>query len=275
MNILVKYIIRRNNNDNENNNKNKILNNNKENEEMKNNIENVKGGRRMISKYEEYEILKEYNMIRTRKKDKLRIRFTSTKSEYETYKQFNFGNYDYNNLKDLQWIPTTYIEKEIEDEDGQIKIELRKVKLRKMNRSEIIYTNLYGEEWGQIINNIRIEKEFICQRCKLKFDNYNLHTHHIKPISQFIKEGKGIIENEYHLCYGIKTNKPWHTEDNLILLCQNCHAEEHPHMRKMNIEPMEESQNKFKINKDRFEQQGFNKIEKDEMKLQIRKMFQD
>ncbi len=96
---------------------------------------------------------------------------------------------------------------------------------RSLYKSEARYRLLYGPEWKEISRNARIAAKYKCARCNKKFSMIDLHVHHKKPISMFIREGVSWIEE--HECYGVKTRRPWHVEDNLIVLCEQCHLEEH------------------------------------------------
>ncbi len=96
---------------------------------------------------------------------------------------------------------------------------------RKLYKSEIKYKLLYGDEWRQISITARINNKYRCSKCGKKFDMIDLHVHHIKPISSYIREERAWTEE--HLCYGVKTRRPWHTEENLVVLCKQCHGEEH------------------------------------------------
>ena len=64
----------------------------------------------------------------------------------------------------------------------------------------------YPSNWEDIKNRILIRDNNQCGNCG---SNYNLHVHHIVPLS---KGG---------------TNK----ESNLRTLCENCHKKLHPHMK--------------------------------------------
>ena len=98
---------------------------------------------------------------------------------------------------------------------------------------------------------VRGDKGYKCEVCKLEYRS--LHMHHIKPIFVFVRERLGSItqtqyenlpevvktslsidlfDKDTHMCYEIETNRPWDTEDNLQLLCADCHADIHPWMPK-------------------------------------------
>jgi len=175
---------------------------------------------------------------------------TIMKQQYKE-RQFNYGLYDFDHIKDLN--------------DGS---------RRKLYKSEIRYSLLYGSEWSAIRNEIRIRYKFTCQECGRTFEGHNLHTHHIKEISKYLQQGIGIMKDE-HECYGIMTNKPWHTEDNLILLCQDCHADKHLHMIRKNLKEEAEIRNTFKQKKSEYKLKYIDKKELEEQKLRIRKMFEN
>lgn len=203
-------------------------------------------------------VLKEIELQKLKKQEELEMKMKMNKDEEVIIKQmkiqytnrrFNYGMIEYEALKDLQ-------------------IHGR----RRMYKTEIRMQLLYGTEWTEIRNEIRIRFNNTCQECGRRFESHNLHVHHIKSISTFIEEGIGINDEE-HECYGIKTNKPWHVETNLILLCQNHHAEEHPHMKQYHIEELKESKWTKKTKNQTYEQNKISKKEKDEMKLRIKMMF--
>lgn len=73
-----------------------------------------------------------------------------------------------------------------------------------------IPTNTYPKNWEEISKIERQRVNYICQWCKKDFSNdkYNLHVHH-------------------------KDHNKWNNfTDNFEVLCYDCHAEHHEHMKK-------------------------------------------
>lgn len=164
-------------------------------------------------------------------------------------KQVDFGRINWNVIKDLA--------------DGS---------RRKMYFSELKYKLLYGIEWKQITNEIRMRMKNKCQECNRRFESHNLNVHHIKSISKYIEEGIG-INNEEHECYGIQTNKPWHVEDNLILLCQNHHADKHLHMKRRIINELTKITWTKKKEEETYKPRKVSKKEKEEQRRRIQMMI--
>lgn len=104
-------------------------------------------------------------------------------------------------------------------------------KNRKMPISMIRSRYWYGPEWIMISKNAREESNGICQRCKLGWGISQLAVHHIVPISEWIRGSKKLEYVEEYESYGTKTRRPWHIESNLEVLCKDCHADEHSHMK--------------------------------------------
>lgn len=66
----------------------------------------------------------------------------------------------------------------------------------------------YGPEWESWREKI-ISRDVVCQKCG---ENPETKTvHHIKPVREFLSEGKEINDS--------------HSYSNLVLLCQSCHGE--------------------------------------------------
>ena len=92
------------------------------------------------------------------------------------------------------------------------------------------YRFQYGNEWRLITKNAKRRKKYRCKKCKKKFKRINLDVHHLIPISYFVSEGY-VIPGPLHRCYGIRTRRPWHTANNLEVLCMKCHSQcYHPHL---------------------------------------------
>lgn len=98
-----------------------------------------------------------------------------------------------------------------------------------MYQDRTYYDEFYGPEWTMITTMGKKFYGYKCIKCKKKFKTKDLDMHHILPISWWLKEGFD-PEDEEHYCFGIKTKKPWHTEDNVFPYCMKCHSKEHPHL---------------------------------------------
>lgn len=68
----------------------------------------------------------------------------------------------------------------------------------------------HSKEWKQIASNIKRERGYTCQHCGWKsYDGRGLNVHHIVPRSRG------------------GSDEP----NNLVVLCKECHARIHPHMK--------------------------------------------
>lgn len=68
----------------------------------------------------------------------------------------------------------------------------------------------YGENWGPAREKVR-ERDEICQHCGEDGSNRRLHVHHIIPVREFLDSADSKLEDAHSL-------------ENLILLCDLCHA---------------------------------------------------
>jgi len=220
-------------------------------------------------------------MIKKEEEELIKV-ITTKKTNYK----FEYGRRSFDSIKDLEWIPTTIVTKEHEDENGIITVTQTKTKLRKMYKSELEAREWYGDEWKEIATAVRIQFNFTCQECGRQFESDKLNVHHIIPIRIWIRGNKSrrqidkddetkSIEREYHEVYGVRTDKPWHTENNLRLLCLDCHADEHPHMERKNLEEDKEIRTINKIKKQPHKLRKADRNELNEMKRRIRNMFQN
>lgn len=73
----------------------------------------------------------------------------------------------------------------------------------------------YGDNWTQVSHQVKKRDNYACQKCGRQFPANStwLHVHHKIPLSQ---GGDSSPEN-------------------LITLCRDCHAEEHPHMQRRKV----------------------------------------
>ncbi len=96
---------------------------------------------------------------------------------------------------------------------------------RPMPGSMLRSIHLYGTEWSAISKAAREAANWACQECHTVTEPRDLHVHHIKTINSFIRAGAAWVKE--HLCHGVKTKRPYHTETNLRVLCRSCHGDEH------------------------------------------------
>ena len=96
---------------------------------------------------------------------------------------------------------------------------------KKMPASMARWTALYGSEWGAISKNARAAVGWRCQECGQQFEPRELHVHHITPISVYVGRGATFIDT--HLCHGVETERPYHVEENLEVLCKEHHGDRH------------------------------------------------
>jgi len=96
---------------------------------------------------------------------------------------------------------------------------------RPMPPSMARWIALYGEEWKSISRNARAQAGYRCEECDREFEPVDLHVHHIRPISQFVATGATFTDE--HECFGVLTRRPYHTEDNLVVLCKEHHGDRH------------------------------------------------
>lgn len=75
----------------------------------------------------------------------------------------------------------------------------------------------YGPKWQEWRDKI-ISRDSVCQMCDSEPEIKTVH--HIKPVREFLNEGKEISDSHY--------------EENLVLLCRSCHGK--VDMRKINRE---------------------------------------
>ncbi len=90
----------------------------------------------------------------------------------------------------------------------------------------------YGEEWARISKAVREASEGICEGCGMGWGISQLAVHHRTEISRWMA---GVRENNLKYgdeitTHGVKTHRPWHAEENLQVLCKDCHADKHDHM---------------------------------------------
>ena len=107
----------------------------------------------------------------------------------------------------------------------------RPTKYRKLRRSEIMYKYLYGEEWSRLSALLRSVKGE-CELCGRK--DCVLHVHHIRPISVFVRNGIDGRCDEVVEVGGekVRITRIWNKLENLMVVCPECHALFHAHMKK-------------------------------------------
>lgn len=68
----------------------------------------------------------------------------------------------------------------------------------------------YGSSWGPARAQV-LDRDEVCQNCGEDGSNRRLHVHHIIPVREFRDSDHHELEDA-------------HTLDNLVLLCDRCHA---------------------------------------------------
>ena len=93
------------------------------------------------------------------------------------------------------------------------------------------YTAMARGLFNSISKMYMLKKEYTCEKCGKK--GGNLNSHHIKRFSvileEFLKAHKDIINTENFSDLILKYDD-FVNEDNLILLCEECHKKEHKRM---------------------------------------------
>lgn len=151
------------------------------------------------------------------RRSKLEKQITDRRNEYKTtiqnridekhiLRRFNYGNYDYENSKDLN-----------------------DHRRRPLYKSEIQARILYGSEWKEISTKLRTELDYTCEECNRRTYKEHFHIHHLIAILTWIRNNP-ILKRVTISVLGVETDKPYHIRSNLRGLCANCHADEHNHM---------------------------------------------
>ncbi len=154
-------------------------------------------------------------------------------------------------ITNIERIKTTYRNTNYGRFEWETVIDLSDHRRRPLSRSEVSYQLLYGPEWTKISREAKALVNYRCSDCRMKFAPSDLNTHHERPISWFQRMGQGPDEDT-HTCHGVDTNKPWHTEENLTVLCRDHHADRHPHMKRRGYsttQPLEEKKDAPRVAK--------------------------